>query len=189
MSAPLATALLLRVVIDANVLAYAALAKLILDLARYEGLFLPFWSQQILEETWRTHATKFKRGAQYAHERLSQITLGFPNALQTDLKPLIAQCTNDPKDRHVLAAAIKAKAQVIVTFNQKHFRPEHLEKWGIRAVHPQDFLLALYAQSPDALGRQLKLAAFEKRMPTRELLLCYSAQLDGFKAALLADLS
>jgi len=188
MSPPLSTALLLRVVIDANVLAYLTLAKLLLGLARRQRLFLPYWSQQVLDETWRTYAVKLRHGAQYASTRLAEIVIGFPDALQADLEPEIDQCTNEAKDRHVLAAAIKAQAQVIVTFNQKHFLPEHLEKWGIVAMNPNDFLLKLYAQNPDAVWQQLKLAADEKGMRMRELLENDSPQLGRFKAALLADL-
>jgi len=177
-----------RAVIDANVLAYLALANLLLDLARYGRLFLPCWSQQVLEEAWRTYAVKFGHGAQYAYAKLAEIMVGFPSATQSDLEPIIAQCTNDAKDRHVLAAAIKAEAQVIVTFNQKHFASEHLEKWGIVAIHPSDFLLKLYAENPQAVWEQLKFAASKKQMSTRELLRGYSSQLARFKAALLADL-
>jgi len=188
MSPCLSTALAPRVVIDANVLAYLAVANLLLDLARYERLFLPCWSQKILEETWQTYAVKFGHGAQYASARLAEIVIGFPRALQVDLEPILAQCTNDAKDRHVLAAAIKAEASIIVTFNQKHFGPEYLEPWGIVAMLPSDFLLKLYAQRPEAVWAQLKLAANKKRMRTRELLVGYSPQLARFKAALLADL-
>jgi len=187
MSAP-STALLLRVVIDTNVLCYLTLARLLLGLAHRQRLFLPCWSPQILEEAWRTYAVKFKRGAQYAHARLAEFTVGFPEALQADLELTISQCSNDEKDRHVLAAAIKAQAKVIVTFNQKDFSPEHLEKWGVVTMHPSDFLLKLYAQNPDAVWGELKLAADKKSMPTRKLLSSYSDQLNDFKAALLADL-
>jgi len=178
----------LRVVLDANVLAYFALAKLLLRLARRNGLFLPYWSQQVLDETWRTYAVKLGHGTQYASARLAEIVTDFPDALQADLEPEIAQCTNDPKDRHVLAAAIKAEAGAIVTFNQKHFRPEHLEKWGIIAMNPNDLLLKLYAQNPDAVWQQLKFAAAKKQIHMRKLLENYSPQLARFKAALLADL-
>ncbi len=34
-----------------------------------------------------------------------------------------------------LAAAVHCKAPIIVTFNLRHFRPEHLDPWGVRAVH------------------------------------------------------
>jgi len=188
MSPRLLSALLLRIVLDANVLAYAALGKLLIALARDHRLFEPYWSEEILAEVLRTCTRLDRRGTQGAREHLAHIQEGFPDALQAELEPEIAQCTNDPKDRHVLSAAIKAKAQVIVTFNQKHFRPEHLEKWGIVAMNPNDFLLELYAQNPDAVWQQLKLAADEKGMRMRELLASYSPQLARFKTALLADL-
>jgi len=75
-----------------------------------------------------------------------------------------------------------------VTFNTRHFAPEHLEPWGVRAVSPSEFLLELYARNPHALWRQLRLAAAQKHMRTRELLHSYSEQLGPFKAALLAAL-
>jgi len=179
---------LLRVVLDANVLAYLTLIRLLLRLAHYERIFLPFWSQKLLEETWRTYAVKLRQGEPYASARLAEIVIGFPDALQSDLEPLIDQCTNDAKDRHVLAAAIKAQAQVIVTFNQKHFRPEHLEQWGIVAQNPNDFLIELYSKHPAAMWRQLKFAADEKRMELGDFVHGYTEQLARFKAALLADL-
>jgi len=188
MSPPSFTSLLLRVVFDANVLAYVTLAKLLIGLARERRLFLPYWSQEILAEVLRTCARLNKREAQGAHEHLAHIQESFPDALQIELDPLIAQCTNDLKDRHVLAAAIKAKARVIVTFNQKHFGPTHLEKWGIVSMHTNEFLLELYAKNPDAVWRQLKFIATEKRMEVSDLVRGYSAQLDRFKTALLADL-
>lgn len=46
----------------------------------------------------------------------------------------------DPDDRHVLAAAIKANAQLIVTRNLKDFPKGTLAKWGIKAKHPDDFV-------------------------------------------------
>jgi len=177
-----------RVVLDANVLAYLALANLLLDLARYERLFLPCWSQQVLEEAWRTYAVKFRHGAQYASAKLAEIVIGFPDALQADLEPIIAQCANDTKDRHVLAAAIKAEARVIVTFNEKHFGPDHLEKWGIVSMNPNDFLLELYKENPAAMWRQLALSAQKKHMELDELVGGYSMQLARFKDKLLADL-
>ena len=47
----------------------------------------------------------------------------------------------DPDDRHVLAAAIKAGASVIVTYNIKDFPAEALDPFGIEAQHPDDFLV------------------------------------------------
>lgn len=49
----------------------------------------------------------------------------------------------DPDDRHVVAAAIVANAQVILTFNLKDFPDDKLREYKIRAVHPDDFLVEL----------------------------------------------
>jgi hypothetical protein len=49
----------------------------------------------------------------------------------------------DPDDRHVLAAAIRARAETIVTFNLKHFPAATLAGYGIEAQHPDDFVVDL----------------------------------------------
>ncbi len=56
----------------------------------------------------------------------------------------------DPKDRHVLAAAIHAKASVIVTFNLKDFPKSALKPYGIRMLHPDAFFLEIIQSYPDA---------------------------------------
>ncbi len=47
----------------------------------------------------------------------------------------------DENDRHVLAAAIRGKASCIVTFNLKDFPDSYLQKYGIQALHPDDFIV------------------------------------------------
>jgi hypothetical protein len=47
----------------------------------------------------------------------------------------------DPNDRHVLAAAIRCRASVIVTFNLEDFPMEVLDKYGIHTRHPDNFIL------------------------------------------------
>lgn len=49
----------------------------------------------------------------------------------------------DPNDRHVLAAALACVADVIVTFNTRHFPPSALSPFGVAAVHPDDFVCQL----------------------------------------------
>ena len=46
----------------------------------------------------------------------------------------------DPNDCHVLVAAIKGEADVIVTTNIDDFPESILNKYGIEAQHPDDFL-------------------------------------------------
>jgi len=57
----------------------------------------------------------------------------------------------DPKDRHVLAAVIRAHAQTIVTVNVKDFPSGELSKWDIEARHPDDFLVDQFHLDPIAL--------------------------------------
>lgn len=61
----------------------------------------------------------------------------FPEAAVEGYEPLVAAMRNDEKDRHVVAAAVKANAQVIVTANLKDFSdlPE-----GVEAQSPDAFL-------------------------------------------------
>ena len=49
--------------------------------------------------------------------------------------------TNHPKDRHVLAAAVRANAEVIVTFNLNDFAEPALKPYDIAPIHPDEFLL------------------------------------------------
>jgi len=66
----------------------------------------------------------------------------------------------DSGDRHVLAAAIHTKADVIVTFNLRDFPAAVLEKFGITAKNPDDFLVELFETDAEnislAFERQLK---------------------------------
>lgn len=57
----------------------------------------------------------------------------------------------DPDDRHVLAAAIHGRADVIVTDNLPHFPPEYLSRYGIEAQHPDAFLTHLIDLAPGSV--------------------------------------
>ena len=66
------------------------------------------------------------------------------DCIVTGYDELIAKLTlPDPDDRHVLAAAIHAKADAIVTFNLRDFPASALAEHDIVAVHPDDFVNSL----------------------------------------------
>jgi hypothetical protein len=66
------------------------------------------------------------------------------DCLVTGYENLIERLTlPDQDDRHVLAAAILAGADVIVTFNLADFPPDVLSQFNIEARHPDDFVLGL----------------------------------------------
>ena len=63
------------------------------------------------------------------------------DGLVTGYETLIDAVTlPDPDARHVLAAAIRAGADLIVTFNLNDFPKKDLQPYGIEAQHPDDFL-------------------------------------------------
>src|SRR5689334_19905092 len=41
----------------------------------------------------------------------------------------------------------------MVTLNLRHFRPEHLATWGVRALHPQSFLSEIFSQEQELVTR------------------------------------
>ena len=71
------------------------------------------------------------------------------DCIVTDYQDLIPALTlPDADDRHVLAAAIRSSADVIVTFNLGDFPRETLKNWGIEAQHPDDFINHLLDLAP-----------------------------------------
>jgi hypothetical protein len=62
----------------------------------------------------------------------------------------------DPDDRHVLAAAIRAKAQVIVTFNEIHFPADTLAEYDISTQHPDTFLRHLIDLAPGPVRARIE---------------------------------
>lgn len=133
------------VILDACVLANQRVTDLLLRLAETPRLYLPHWSDRLLDETDRTLRDELKWPKELINYRREQITTNFPEALIEGFEPIESCLANDPKDRHVLAAAIRGKCAVIVTFNLKDFPPESLEPWRIEASHPSKFLANLYS--------------------------------------------
>ena len=85
----------------------------------------------------------------------------------------------DPDDRHVLAAAIRADAEVIVTFNLKDFPNNVLSSYNIEALHPDDFLLTLFDAAPGPVCAAVKRQRESLRNPPKtaeELLATFENQ-------------
>jgi hypothetical protein len=87
--------------------------------------------------------------------------MAFPDALVENYKSLIEGLTlPDEKDRHVLAAAIKTNANVIVTNNLKDFPKEYLATFGLKAKGVDDFItdiIDLYQESAIQAFKELVL--------------------------------
>lgn len=131
--------------IDANVFYGARLRSLVLFLAQ-TGLFRGRWSNDIHEE-WISNLLEKRKDITRADlDRVRALMdLAVEDCLVFDYADLVpALALPDLNDRHVLAAAIKGRANVIVTFNQKDFPAETLHQYGMHSRHPDDFILDLF---------------------------------------------
>ena len=112
----------------------------------------------------------------------AELRVHFADAWITDYQSLIPRMTNDEKDRHVLAAAVQCQAQIIVTFNLRHFRPEHLSSWGVRALSPQSFLIEMFRQEQATVMLKLEQQAADRGRSLVDLLKILSATAPDFVA-------
>jgi predicted nucleic acid-binding protein len=152
--------------LDANVLYPAYLRDALLRLAEAE-VYQVRWSRQILEEMARNVLKNRPDLPEENIERLVRTMEGaFPDARVTGHEPLIPSMTNDPKDRHVLAAAIRARADVIVTLNVRDFPPEACEPYDIGVQDPDEFLSYQWEiEDPDYLLNVFEDWASHLKMP------------------------
>ncbi|GII93549.1 PIN domain-containing protein [Sinosporangium siamense] len=130
------------VVYDANVLYGNTLRDLLIRLAM-TGRIQAKWTNAILDEMQRNVVAN---RPDIPEERLGKLRSLMNSAVRDCLveghEPLIEGLKlPDPGDRHVLAAAIKVRAQIIVSSNLKDFPSEHLSPWDIEVMSPDDFVL------------------------------------------------
>lgn len=152
-------------VLDACVLVPACLRDTLLRLAEEPRLYVPKWSGEIIQEMVRTlQGPKFGLTHPRTKHLIQCMEKAFPEAWVTDFEPLISVMTNDPKDRHVLAAALKSSAETIITFNTKHFPEDAVRPWGIQAQTPDEFLIRQYDLAPELMVQKLvRQSAFIQR--------------------------
>ncbi len=125
--------------LDACVLADVFKRNLLLHLAEAE-LFRPRWSPQILDETERAIA-KITKGKADGVKQRAAMERAFRDACVTGHEALIpAVNLPDANDCHVLAAAVHANAQVLVTDNLKDFPSDELAKFEIELKSPDEFI-------------------------------------------------
>jgi predicted nucleic acid-binding protein len=130
------------VIYDACVLYPAPLRDLLMRLALTD-LYRARWSDQIHEEWIRAVLRNRSDLSRAQLERTrSLMNAHVRDALVDSYQSLIpALELPDPDDRHVLAAAIKCGADLIVTFNLDDFPDHALTVYGISACRPDSFLV------------------------------------------------
>ena len=137
---------------DANILYPAELRNLLMHLA-LTGLFRAKWSADVHEE-WIS--ALLEKRPDLTRDRLERtralMDLHAVDALVMGYQDLIPGLKlPDPNDRHVLAAAIRGQADVIVTMNLRDFPSEVVAPFGIEAQHPDEFILHLLDLAPRAV--------------------------------------
>jgi predicted nucleic acid-binding protein len=158
------------VVLDANVLFPFSLRDTLLRLAQQE-LFAVAWSDRILDEMARNLIAKGVTTDEQATRLADQMRRAFPEAAQ-DLDAIAAlepALTNDEDDRHVLAAAIVADAEGIVTFNIRDFPEPALRPFDKQAHDPDDFLRTVLEMHPETTAQTVVDQAAALRNPPREI--------------------
>jgi predicted nucleic acid-binding protein len=170
------------VVLDACVLANFSLCDTLLRLAEPPRLFDPKWSEEIIRETTRTLESKLGWPSSLTAHLEAELCAHFGEAWISGYESLIPQMANDEKDRHVLAAAVHGQTSIILTLNLRHFRPEHLKPWGIRALHPQSFLNEIFRQEQMLVLKKLEHQAADRGRSLRQLLNILTATVPEFAA-------
>ncbi len=122
------------------------------------GLFRAKWTDAIHEEWMRSVRRNHPDVMPAQVERIRDLmNAHVRDCLVTGYEDLIGALTlPDPDDRHVLAAAIRAGADVIVTINLADFPKETLAKYGIDAQHPDQFIMHLLDLAPNLVRAAAK---------------------------------
>ena len=144
------------VLLDANVLYPAALRDFLLTLAT-TGLYRARWTDEIHDE-WIRHLIQKRPELAPSLARTRELmNRAVPDSLVTGYGPLIEGIKlPDPDDRHVLAAAIRCSAQIIVTQNLKDFPASILMQYGVEAMHPDEFLDCQFGLRPELVIKAAK---------------------------------
>lgn len=145
------------VVYDANILYSAPLRDPFIRLA-LAGLVQARWTDTIHEEWMRSVVRDQPSITREKAENVRDLmNLNVRDCLVSGYESLIdGLILPDPDDRHVLAAAIHASAETIVTFNLKDFPANTLSTYSITAMHPDDFVAALFDMAPASVCGAVK---------------------------------
>lgn len=141
----------MRLVLDTCVL-YPSVMRAVLIGAAGQGFFQPVWSPRILEE-WRRAAVKLgPLGAAQAEGEIALLRAAWPQAERAHDPGLEARLwLPDPADIHVLALAVGASADGIVTVNARDFPRGTLAEQGLARMDPDGLLHGFWQARPEAM--------------------------------------
>jgi predicted nucleic acid-binding protein len=139
----------LTVVLDSCVLYPAPLRDFLMHLALLD-LFRAKWTEAIHDE-WVRGVLENRPDLTIGQLERTKILMNthVRDCLIEDYQYLIDDLSlPDQDDRHVFAAAIHSKADLILTFNLKDFPAETLAEYGIEVTHPDEFVSSLLKNDP-----------------------------------------
>ncbi len=153
-----------KAVLDTNVIYPVIIRDLLLWFAHYD-LYTPKWSQHIIDE-WQSVMERKNVAKEEAEKRVQKVNDAFKDALVQNYDGLVDSLQlPDEKDRHVLAAAIKINADIIVTNNIKDFPADYLETFGLTAKTADDFLTDIIDLNQDEAIAAFKEMVLNKKNP------------------------
>lgn len=165
--------------IDANVFFGARLRSLLLFLSQTK-MYRARWSERVHQEWIAAVAAKHGIDPAKLHTTRQLMDTAVPDALVTGYEQLEAGIKlPDERDRHIVAAASLARADVIVTFNLKDFPAEVLKSLRLEACHPDQFIQDLFGISAELFTGAVKLD-FEHYVQPR---LLFGDYVDSFRKA------
>jgi PIN domain len=170
--------------LDACVLYPVGVRDLLLCVAERE-VYVPYWTDDILDEMERNVVADGRASADRMAVMRQQMNTAFPAALIEGYAALIPVMTNNPKDRHVLAAAVRGAIGLIVTENVSDFPPSACQPYEIEVQTADEFLSDALDQDPPAvIGAVHTMATKRRRPPTSplDLLTALSPRLAVFTA-------
>lgn len=157
------------VIYDACVLHPAPLRDLLIRLSR-AGLVRARWTDTILDECFRSILRRRPELEVPLQRTRKLMNAAVPDGLVDGYEDLIASLElRDPDDRHVLAAAIRSGAQIIVTTNLSDFPPDALTPYQVEAKHPDDFVVDLVDCAPAVVLAVVAQQAADLRSPRRSV--------------------
>ena len=157
------------VVLDSCVL-YPMYLRDTLLCAAEAGLYQPYWTEEILEGAFGNLIKDERITPQKADSLYKLVNKAFPEAMIPVTPKLIPCMDNHEGDRHVLAAALIAKAQVIVSDNLKHFPESSLNQFRVEAQSADTFLTFLWDLSPETMVDVLRTQVKGKKKPKLTIL-------------------
>lgn len=161
------------VLLDSCVLIPMPLCDVLLRMAEEPALYRPLWSESILQEVGKALIEDLGLTEKQRDRRILVMRDFFPEALI----PIVPQdlsagltCVPHENDRHVLAAAIRGKADAILTLNKRDFPEECLKDYDVIRMSPDEFLVHQFHLNPVGVMDKLDAQALAIKNTRQEII-------------------